>query len=60
MGTGIQLGKLQNSEGTDQKCLQSSSSLMSPDTKKCFNIKKNAEPHNTRTLQVVKNNYINK
>jgi len=41
MGKSIQLGRLQNSEGRVQMCLQSSSSLMSPDAKQCFNIKKN-------------------
>lgn len=50
----------ENSEGRVQMCLQSTSSLMSPDAKTCFNNKKNAVPSDMRTLQVVKNKYINK
>lgn len=43
MGKSIQLGKLQNSGGMVHRCLQRSCSLMSPDAKKCFNIKKNTQ-----------------
>lgn len=60
MGKSIHLGNVQNSEGIVQMYFQNSSSLMSQMQRSVLTLKKKAGPSDMRTLQVVKNKYINK